>query len=123
MATGRRTRHSKYLVFIDTNIYLNFYRAREKSFETSMLRYIDQNHELIITTDQILMEFKKNRQNVILDSLEKIKIPNWNDTVIPTFLSDAKAVQLIRNHQKEIKQRLNVLSKRGGKNFSKPNSL
>jgi hypothetical protein len=49
------------LIFIDTNILLDFYRVRGREGDLSILDHIDENHDLIITTSQVEMEFKKNR--------------------------------------------------------------
>lgn len=58
----------KTLLFIDTNILLDFYRVRGRQGELSILDHIDQHHDRIITGSQVEMEFKKNRSAVILDS-------------------------------------------------------
>ena len=53
---------SNLLIFIDTNILLDFYRVRGPKEDLSILRHIDNNLDRFITTDQVEMEFKKNRQ-------------------------------------------------------------
>ena len=45
------------LLFIDTNILLDFYRVRSRDAGFSTLRHLDQNHERLITTGQVEMEF------------------------------------------------------------------
>ena len=60
------------LIFIDTNIFLDFYRIRSSDISVSYLDLINSNHDKIITGTQIEMEYKKNRQNVILESINKI---------------------------------------------------
>ena len=54
------------LVFIDTNIYLDFYRVRGTDATLSILKHFDENHDRIITTSEVEMEYKKNRQRVTL---------------------------------------------------------
>jgi predicted nucleic acid-binding protein len=64
----------QYLLFIDTNILLDFYRARNDA-GLHLLDTIDQNHRCIVTSYQVEMEFKKNRQRVIVESLKNLKLP------------------------------------------------
>lgn len=99
------------LIFIDTNIYLDFYRTREKTFETNMLEHIEDNRNKIITTDQILMEYKKNRQKVIIKTLETIEKPSINIRP-PAFLSNAKCIEMINKSKNSIKDKHNTLKKR-----------
>jgi predicted nucleic acid-binding protein len=48
------------LIFIDTNIYLDFYRYRGGSDTSfSILKHFDENHDRIIITSEIEMEYKK----------------------------------------------------------------
>jgi len=61
------------LIFIDTNIILDFYRIRKNDVGIEYLNKIRSNITKIITGTQIAMEFKKNRQKVILESIEKKK--------------------------------------------------
>ena len=86
------------LIFIDTNIYLDFYRAREATFEKSMIQHIDKNHDKIITTDQVLMEYKNNRQKVIIDALKGTGNPEVNIRP-PAFLSEAQPMQMLQKRK------------------------
>ena len=52
------------LLFIDTNIWLDFYRSNNQA-GLSLLRRGKELSKFIIVTDQIEMEFLKNRQEVI----------------------------------------------------------
>lgn len=62
------------LVFIDTNVLLDFYRSRNESGLT-LLKRIDGLHDQLITSYQVEMEFKKNRQAAIQESLNNLKAP------------------------------------------------
>ena len=90
------------LVFIDTNIFLDFYRIRSSDISMSYLDLIDKNKKHIITGNQIEMEFKKNRQKVILESLKKFKTPDWNHLTAPALLAESQAMQQIDKKKKEI---------------------
>ena len=64
----RKKKHTKekYFDFIDTNIFLDFYRVRKSKISLNHLDLIKKNNEKIIFTRQIEMEFKKTRQRVLL---------------------------------------------------------
>jgi PIN domain len=91
------------LIFIDTNIMLDFYRIRKSETGLKFLEHIDQNHQSIITTSQVEVEFKKNRQKEILDFIDKIKPPDWSNLTPPPILSESKATQSIENAKNTIK--------------------
>ena len=78
-----------YLVFIDTNIYLDFYRYRN-DVSLSLLQRLDNNHNRIITTAEVEMEYKKNRQKVILEALHSIRPQSAGQLNMPSFLKESK---------------------------------
>jgi hypothetical protein len=61
------------LIFIDTNIFLDFYRATGAA-DFKLLDRLKKVHNRIITSGQVEMEFQKIRQKLILASLEKFEI-------------------------------------------------
>ena len=71
----KKTEKLDALIFIDTNIFLDFYRIRKSNISMKYLEEIDKHKDLIITSSQVEMEFNKKRQSVILDSLSKAKKP------------------------------------------------
>ena len=89
------------LIFIDTNIFLDFYRIRNSDVSIKYLDMIKENMGIIITTGQVEMEFKKNRQNVLSESLSglsKIKMENFS---FPAIISDMDAVEKVKQYRKE----------------------
>jgi hypothetical protein len=62
------------LLFIDTNIWLDFYRARNET-GLALLEHAEAVAEKIIVTFQLESEFKRNRQTVILESMQELKSP------------------------------------------------
>ena len=92
-----------YLIFIDTNIFLDFYRYPRGSAVLSALSHIDKSHELLITGNQIEMEFKKNRQKVIVESAKEMKGPKWDSFKIPVIMSESKQAQAIEVNKEKIK--------------------
>jgi hypothetical protein len=89
-----------FLVFIDTNIYLDFYRY-SNDLSLSLLRRVDNNHDNIITTAEVEMEYKKNRQKVILDALASIKPQNSGQLNVPSFLKESKHIKTSSRLTKE----------------------
>jgi len=106
----RRKVNALPLLFIDTNIFLDFYRSRNDA-GISLLSKIDGLHELTITTCQVEMEFKKNRQNVISESVSLLKPPDFN-LVTPAFLADAATVKVIKDRIQDVKTRVEKLKGR-----------
>lgn len=93
----------KPLVFIDTNVLLDFYRSRNESGLT-LLRRLDGLHDHIITSYQVEMEFKKNRQEAIKESLSKLEIPH---KIRPAaFLHKTKSLKALNSGIDEIKERI-----------------
>jgi len=84
------------IIFIDTNIFLDFYRMRKSDVSMKYLQEIENHKDLIITTSQVEMEFKKNRQGVILDTILEVKKSININLNVPTVLSDVKAVDMIK---------------------------
>lgn len=117
----RKRKAKSALIFIDTNIYLDFYRTREKTFETSMIQHIDDNRDKIITTDQIFMEYKKNRQTVIIDTLKYIRKPEINIQA-PAFLSEAQPIKMINKEKDSMHEQRKKLKKRILEVLKKPTS-
>lgn len=112
-AEGRRRRKAKpkpRLLFIDTNIFLDFYRARNDA-GISLLSKIDALHDQTITTCQLAMEFKKNRQKVITESVSLLKPPEFNLST-PAFLSDAATVKVIKDRISDVKKRVEKMKGR-----------
>jgi hypothetical protein len=109
-----------YLLFIDTNVLLDHYRAMNDA-KLSLLDLIDKNHNVIITTYQVEMEFKKNRQEVIVKSIQELKKPN-TAVAIPSFLMEAKAATGMKKGFKEALRQIDVMQKRTRMVLEKPTS-
>ena len=103
------------LVFVDTNIFLDFYRSRDARL--GLLGHLTTNTDRIITSSQVEMEYKKHRQREVLRVLQAFKNPDWNSLTAPAFLSTSKANRAIAKrrsqieaHAKQLKTRIeNVL--------------
>lgn len=114
----KKTNKLDALIFIDTNIFLDFYRIRKSNVSMKYLEEIEKHIDFIITSSQVEMEFKKNRQSAILESIGEVnKINNVNINV-PAILSDSQAVKMIEKsksviskNQKQIKERIEKILK------------
>ena len=89
------------LLFVDTNIFLDFYRARTSDISTKFLQQIERCKDRLILSSQLEMEYKKNRQFVVLQALEK-GAPDWSRLSPPALISDLQASKMIEKHKSEI---------------------
>ena len=48
------------------------------------------------------MEYKKNRQKVILEALASFTTPDWGKLTAPALVSDLQAVKMIEKKKKEL---------------------
>lgn len=74
----------KWLIFIDTNIFLDFYRSPGELADRQ-LTALSRHLNIIIASEQVQMEFLKNRQKVMKDSIDRLKLTQES---IPSILSD-----------------------------------
>ncbi len=106
-AVRKRARRD-WVVFIDTNVLLDFYRVRGSQDQLSILDHLDGNYDRIITTTQVEMEYMKNRPNAIREGIDAIGSAGQAPQ-IPAFLSDskpAKALQTARDRMKDRTEKL-----------------
>ena len=107
------------LLFIDTNILLDFYRQVGRE-SLSILRHIDQHHDRIITTRQVEMEFKKNRHSVIAKSLAELKSPDWGGLQLPAYLASSRQASGLSTGRKKIDKLVQTLKKHVTRVVKKP---
>lgn len=107
------------LIFIDTNIYLDFYRARGEA-SLSILKRLDNNHDRIITTAQVEMEYKKNRQKAILLAREEIKSKAQGVLEVPAFLRESQYNRAIKRTQKTLSEQTDRIIERTVKLLRSP---
>lgn len=105
------------LLFIDTNIYLDFYRIRN-DVKTSFLEHLEAIKDSLIVTDQVEMEFKKNRQKAILEGMKELKSQKKID--IPSVLKNDKSAKALENDYKKTNNRIQKLKARLDKVFEDP---
>jgi hypothetical protein len=99
-------------IFIDTNILLDFYRIRRTDVSLKYLEEIEKHKNLIICSSQVEMEYKKNRQSAILESIGEVKKINNVNLSVPAIVSDSKAVEMIKKSKKDIDTQQKKLKER-----------
>lgn len=96
----------KQLLFIDTNIWLDFYRARNET-GLALLKHAEAVSDRLIVTYQLESEFKRNRQSAILEGMQELKSPA--QVPRPGIFSDAKASEVLARSMKEADKRVRAL--------------
>jgi hypothetical protein len=90
------------LLFVDTNIYLDFYRVRGRDSGLSVLTQLGKHLDRLIVNSQVEMEFLKNRQSAILEALRLAKKPDWASTSVPSFLLDSKPNKAFETAKRQV---------------------
>lgn len=107
------------IIFIDTNIFLDFYRARKTDTSLKYLEKIEKITDKLIITNQIEMEYKKNRQQVILETINK-SFTGIDSSAAPALISEMKAVEMIAKLKKEAKKQEKNITKKIEKILTNP---
>jgi hypothetical protein len=108
---------TKQLLFVDTNIWLDFYRSRTEA-GLSLLKHLDAISDRIIITYLVEMEFKKHRQSVIVKSIRELEPPEVISR--PGLFSDAKAAKALQKNRKRAEELIRGMKGRLSKIFEKP---
>lgn len=93
----RNSQNEQWLVFIDTNIILDFYRQGNES-AIRHLAALERHKNSLILSNQVWMEFLKNRQKVIVASITETKRPDQHP--IPNLVADYQQSKMVRKHLK-----------------------
>ncbi|MFW7381789.1 MAG: PIN domain-containing protein [Oligoflexus sp.] len=109
--TSKQLLKDESLIFIDTNIFLDFYRMRTAEPGMKWLSQIESNLGRIISTCQIEMEFKKNRQKVILETKKNFGVPKWDSLNIPPILMNSAAASSLKTYKGRIKASVQKINK------------
>ena len=109
------------LIFIDTNILLDFYRIRKSDISLKYLAEIERHKAIIITSSQVEMEFKKNRQSVILESIGEVKKIISINTSVPALLANALPAKMIVKFKRDLEKQQKKLRARIENVLKRPN--
>lgn len=105
------------LLFIDTNIWLDFYRARNET-GLQLLEHTEALADRLIVTYQLESEFKKNRQAAMLEGMQDLKAPTA--VTRPGIFSDAKDAEVIGRNVKDAEKRVKKMKARMVHALEKP---
>ncbi|AXI43137.1 PIN domain-containing protein [Sulfitobacter sp. SK011] len=101
------------LVFIDTNIFLDLYRMGSGQGALRQLELLSQVKDHVITTYQVEMEYKKHRQQMIIDTHNQLRGVSSDHKQFSPLLLDSQPVKMIKRNikaietqQKRIKERM-----------------
>lgn len=94
------------LIFVDTNIWLDFYRARTEA-GLALLKHLEKVSDRLIVHYQLEMEYKRNRQAAIIEGIQELKPPTHIPR--PGLFSDAKAVKAMQSNLKAATDRVKSL--------------
>lgn len=90
------------LIFLDTNVLLDFYRNRKNDVKMQLLDEILAHKEIIISSFQVEMEFKKNRQSALGEAYGEFLKNKSISQVFPLMLSDDEEVEKIKRAKEEL---------------------
>ncbi|SMO74956.1 PIN domain-containing protein [Spongiibacter tropicus] len=105
------------VLFIDANIWLDFYRIR-KDAQKSLLDHLESQSELIVTTNQIEMEYKKHRQFEMVGSIREMKPPG--KMPIPPLVAQHQSAEAYKNAIKSVSDKVSKLKRSMENAFETP---
>ncbi len=105
------------LLFIDTNIWLDFYRSKNDA-TIALLEHVERIKDDVIVTFQLESEFKNNRQRVIAETYKTLKVES--NIGRPAIFSDAQTAAMIQKNLDQAKKRVTQLKERLGKLLDNP---
>src|ERR1700745_794565 len=91
------------LLFIDTNIWLDFYRVRNE-MGLQLLERTKTIADRLIVTYQLESEFKKNRQTAMQEGFQELKAPPRFSR--PAIFSEVHDVKIINRNLKDAERRV-----------------
>jgi hypothetical protein len=104
------------LVFIDTNIFLDLYRLGSGQGAVRQLTLLNQVKDNIITTYQVEMEYKKHRQEMIVETHNQLRGISSDNKQFSPLLLDTQPVSIIKKNianietqQKKIKEKMDKI--------------
>jgi hypothetical protein len=113
MANTLTSKRKKWLVFIDANILLDFYRLAGQS-AIRQLQALERHRANLILGDQLRMEFMNNRQRAIIAGIDKLTRPER--PTLPAILLDSQPAKTwIKTHGtaetkfKKVKSRIETI--------------
>lgn len=97
-------------VFIDTNIFLSFYYFSSDDLEElkKLIVLLDDKSLVLVSTNQVIDEFYRNRENKIYEALKKLKEQHLN-LEFPNICKDYDEYEEMREVRKIYEDKHNLL--------------
>lgn len=113
-----RGKSKEFLVFVDTCVLLNFYKSSGEA-GLKRLQRLETIEKRLVITYQIEMEFKKNRQKVLIEGLNELKEPKhqWQ---VPSIFQDSSQLAAAKRKFTEVSEHLKKLQARALKALANP---
>ncbi|ANF50279.1 hypothetical protein A0O34_07010 [Chryseobacterium glaciei] len=92
-------------LLIDTNIYLDFYRSNKDSIQ--LLSELSKHFDKIVLTDQIVMEFERNREVVIKALKKSFESESDLENISSAYLQNLPEFAALVSAQKDYRKRRN----------------
>ncbi len=108
------------LLFVDTNILLDFYRIQKSDINMKYLEQLEACKDRLIIGSQVEMEYKKNRQKVILESLAQFSNPNLSNLSTPALVAGLQASKMIEKKRNEITVQYKIVNTKIQKILTNP---
>jgi len=105
------------LLFIDTNIWLDFYRSRNET-GLALLTHVETVADKLIVSYQLESEFKRNRQVAIVEGIQELKAPV--QILRPGIFSNTHASEALTRGTKEAEKRVKALKAKLTKALEEP---
>jgi len=105
------------LLFVDANIWLDFYRVRNDT-GLRLLEHTEALSDRLIVTYQLENEYKRNRQAALIEGMQELKAPQQIPR--PGIFSDAAAAKMMARNLKEAEKRVKKLRDRAVKALRDP---
>lgn len=112
----RRAQRQVY-AFIDTNIFLDFYRQSSEA-TLRLLERLKPVKDRIICTYQVEMEFLKNRQTVLLEAIREMKPPGHCSP--PALFADSKTSKSLRKTIRKVNDKSDLIRQRAIQLLERP---
>lgn len=122
MAAKRRVAQKapvKVYTFIDTNIFLDFYRSQNET-SLGLLSKLETVKERVICTYQVEMEFLKNRQRAVIENLSRINLKI--DASLPAVMHESQLDKSLKATKKDLERRKKELQGRAENIIAKPSA-
>ncbi len=119
MRRVKTRKKSPVFIFVDTNIFLDFYRGNN-DVSLKLLEKLSSVKDAIISTYQVEMEFKKNRQAVIQETMNNIKFDP--QVCLPALFHDSATNNSLVTLKADTKKKLKSVENKLLKLLKSPNS-